>query len=196
VAVVLDLVQRIDAALHDDAVDLAVGTLDGDGDIHARLDAAGDAGDVEDLRAVQLQRLARHAVLELQRQHAHADEVRAVDALEALDHHGLDAEQPRALRRPVARRAGAVFLAGDDDQRHAILLVAHRRVVDRHLLARRLVPGDAAARLPGTISFLMRMLAKVPRIITSWLPRRVPYWLKSCGAPGARAGTRPPANSS
>ena len=27
--------------------------------------------------------------------------------------------------------------------------------------------------------FLMRMLAKVPRIITSWLPRRVPYWLKS-----------------
>jgi hypothetical protein len=24
-----------------------------------------------------------------------------------------------------------------------------------------------------------RMLAKVPRIITSWLPRRVPYWLKS-----------------
>ena len=25
----------------------------------------------------------------------------------------------------------------------------------------------------------MRMLAKVPRIITSWLPRRVPYWLKS-----------------
>ena len=31
-----------------------------------------------------------------------------------------------------------------------------------------------------TIWFLMRMLAKVPRIITSWLPRRVPYWLKSC----------------
>ena len=34
---------------------------------------------------------------------------------------------------------------------------------------------------PGTIWFLMRMLAKVPRIITSWLPRRVPYWLKSAG---------------
>src|SRR5215831_16130057 len=27
----------------------------------------------------------------------------------------------------------------------------------------------------------MRMLANVPRIITSWLPRRVPYWLKSSG---------------
>ena len=27
---------------------------------------------------------------------------------------------------------------------------------------------------PGTIWFVMRMLAKVPRIITSWLPRRAP----------------------
>ena len=26
------------------------------------------------------------------------------------------------------------------------------------------------------------MLANVPRIITSWLPRRAPYWLKSFGA--------------
>ena len=34
---------------------------------------------------------------------------------------------------------------------------------------------------PGTIWFLSRILAKVPRIITSWLPRRVPYWLKSAG---------------
>ena len=29
-------------------------------------------------------------------------------------------------------RAGAVFLAGDDHQRHALVLVAHGRVVDRH----------------------------------------------------------------
>ena len=28
--------------------------------------------------------------------------------------------------------------------------------------------------MPGTISFLMRMLAKVPRIMISWLPRRAP----------------------
>ena len=27
---------------------------------------------------------------------------------------------------------------------------------------------------PWSIRFLMRMLAKVPRIITSWLPRRAP----------------------
>ena len=25
------------------------------------------------------------------------------------------------------------------------------------------------------------MFAKVPRIMTSWLPRRAPYWLKSAG---------------
>src|SRR5215211_1422180 len=28
----------------------------------------------------------------------------------------------------------------------------------------------------------MRIFAKVPRIMTSWLPRRVPYWLKSLGS--------------
>jgi hypothetical protein len=27
---------------------------------------------------------------------------------------------------------------------------------------------------PGNIKFLMRTLAKVPRIMTSWLPRRAP----------------------
>jgi hypothetical protein len=32
----------------------------------------------------------------------------------------------------------------------------------------------------------MRMLANVPRTITSWLPRRAPYWLKSIsGTPGS-----------
>jgi hypothetical protein len=60
---------------------------------------------------------------ELQRQHAHADEVRAVDALEALDDHRAHAEQVGALGRPVAARAGAVFLAGDDHQRRAVGLV-------------------------------------------------------------------------
>jgi hypothetical protein len=52
--------------------------------------------------------------LELQRQHAHAHQVAAVDALEAARHHGLDAQQLRALGGPVAARPGAVFLAGKD----------------------------------------------------------------------------------
>ena len=42
------------------------------------------------------------ARLELQREDAHAREVRAVDALEALRDDGLDAEEHRALRSPVA----------------------------------------------------------------------------------------------
>ena len=42
-----------------------------------------------------------------------------MDALEALRDDGLHAEQAGALGRPVARAAGAVFLARDDDQRRA-----------------------------------------------------------------------------
>ena len=34
----------------------------------------------------------------------------------------------------------------------------------------------------STSLFCSRMLAKVPRIITSWLPRREPYELKSPGS--------------
>jgi hypothetical protein len=55
-----------------------------------------------------------------------------VDALEALDDDGAHAEQVGALRRPVARGAGAIFLAGDDDHRRAVGLVLHRHVIDRH----------------------------------------------------------------
>ena len=68
--------------------------------------------DVDHLVATQAEAVHRVAGLELQRQHAHADQVAAVDALEALGDHRLDAQQLRALGRPVARRAGAVFLAG------------------------------------------------------------------------------------
>ena len=45
----------------------------------------------------------RRAVLEHERHDAHADEVGAVDALEALRDDGLDAEQVGALGGPVAR---------------------------------------------------------------------------------------------
>ena len=49
-------------------------------------------------------------------------------------------------------RAGAVLLAAEDDGRRALRDVAHRRVVDEHLLARRLEQRDAAflARAVGT----------------------------------------------
>jgi hypothetical protein len=73
------------------------------------------------------------SALELQRQHAHADQVGAVDALEAARDHRLHAEQLRALGRPVARRSGAVLLAAEHHGRRALGDVAHRGVVDRHL---------------------------------------------------------------
>ena len=104
----------------------------------------GDVENVEFLGAVELQRLARHAAREFQRQHAHADQVGAVDALDAFGDHGAHAEEARAFRRPVARRAHAVILAADDDQRHVFGLIQHRGVVDRHHLAVGLMLGHAA----------------------------------------------------
>ena len=101
-----------------------------------------------------------------QRQNAHAHEVGAVDTLKALGDHGAHAEQVGALGRPVTRGAGAVFLAGKDHQRRALGLVCHGRVIDRHDFAR---SGDLVKppSTPSSIWFLMRILAKVPRIITS-----------------------------
>ena len=60
------------------------------------------------------------------------------------------------LWRPVARRTGAVFFAADDDQRHAVRRVFHRRIVDR------ICSPDGwcvvTPPAPGTISLRMRIL--------------------------------------
>ena len=95
--------------------------------------------------------------------------------------HEPDAEQRRTLGRPVARRARAVFAAGDDRQRHAFGGVAHRDVVDEALLAVGQVDRVRALPCPPTSRLRSRMLANVPRIITSWWPRRAPYELNSSG---------------
>ena len=103
----------------------------------------------------------------LQRQHAHVDEIAAMDALEALREHRLDAEQQRALRRPVARRARAVFLAGDDHQRHA----APRGTSPTRRRSSSPRPSGSSVvqppSVPGASWLRRRMLANVPRIITS-----------------------------
>ena len=59
-----------------------------------------EAEDVVGFRAVELQRLRGRAFLELQRQHAHADEVAAVDALETLRDDRFHAEQIACLWPP------------------------------------------------------------------------------------------------
>ena len=95
--------------------------------------------DVEGLAARQAQRRGALTGQELERQDAHAHEVGAMDALVRLGEDGADAQQARALGGPVARAAAAVLLAGEDDEGHALGRVAHRGVVDEHLVARRLV---------------------------------------------------------
>src|SRR3546814_7119960 len=97
VLVVVDLVERIDAAQHLDGLRRTVGPGDRHRQLHARLEARGDARDVELLAAVEAERLAGGARQELQRHDAHADEVRAVDALVALGDHRLDAQEDGAL---------------------------------------------------------------------------------------------------
>ena len=117
------------------AFDRAVGAVDDQRHVLLRHQLAIDTIDVEGFAAVQPQRADAVAILELQRQHAHADQVRAVDALEAAGDDRPDSEQHGALGRPVARRAGAVFLASQHHGRNALLQVRLGRVVDRGLTA-------------------------------------------------------------
>src|ERR1700674_5495078 len=98
------------------------------------LDSASEADRV-DLAPRQLKRLAILSLSEFQRQHAHPDQVAAMDSLEALGDRGAHAEQQRTLGRPIARRTGAVLLTRDHDQRHAFLAVAFAGLENRGLLA-------------------------------------------------------------
>src|SRR5947209_8625249 len=100
VAVVLRLAWRVDAHRRREGL---VAGLD--------LDLAGDAvsteaGDLERLLTGQPERLAALAVGELQRQHAHPDQVRPVNPLVGLGDDRAHTQQRGALCRPVTRRAG------------------------------------------------------------------------------------------
>jgi aconitate hydratase len=101
VAVIFHLVGGIDAAQRDEARGAAIGPGDLDRHLLARLEL-GEPADGEGVVAGEAQRGARLALAELQRKHAHADEVGAVDALEALDDHRAHAEQEGPLGGPVA----------------------------------------------------------------------------------------------
>src|SRR5437870_6243612 len=70
-----------------------------------------------------------------------------MDALKRLRDRRAHAHKVWPLRSPVARAPGAVLLAREQHERHALLLVAHRRVVDRHLVARGEVPRPPALAL-------------------------------------------------
>ena len=128
--------------------------------------------DVDAIAGTQRQPLRSQAGRKPQRQDAHADQVRAVDALEARRQHRADAQQALALGRPVARRAGAVALAGDQHDRR-------RRPRDsaapppRSAAPRRWARAACAppAR-PARAGSRSDLLWKAARSITSQLPRR------------------------
>ena len=67
-----------------------------------------------------------------------------MDALEALRDDRTDSEQHRTLGGPISGAASAILTAGDDDQRHAVRLVAHRRVKYPHDVTSRVVRGPIA----------------------------------------------------
>ena len=70
-----------------------------------------------------------------------------MDALVGLGDDDLDAQQRRALGRPVARRAGSVLLARQDDERHTGLGVGLGGLEDRRdLTVTQQVAGEAALR--------------------------------------------------
>src|SRR5690606_24935467 len=106
VAQILEFLERIDAADQRDALQFAVRPDDLGDQPLPRLELALQATDGDLLAAFEADRLPRRAFLEYQRNDAHAHQIGAVDALEGLRDHGADAEQRRALGRPVARRAG------------------------------------------------------------------------------------------
>src|SRR5687768_7410843 len=103
-AVVVELDRAVDAR---DDLDqpLAAVVTDTQRDRLARRQTTCQAEDVVFLAPGQAERRRVLARLVLQRQHAHADQVRAMNALIALGEYGAHAEQRRALGRPVARRS-------------------------------------------------------------------------------------------
>src|SRR5471030_1551504 len=144
VFVVIDFDRRVDAQQDFDFLRRLAFAVDHQGRQLLRLDLAFQAFQVVDFLAGDAQRFDAVVADELQRQHAHADQVGAVDAFERAHDHGLHAQQLGALGGPVARRAGAVLFAAEHHRRRAFGDILHRRVVDRQLFAARLVDGDAA----------------------------------------------------
>src|ERR1700676_262969 len=108
--VVVAFLRRIDAQAR---LELGLPAVVGRGD---DLDHLGrslvQTHDFEALPARQPETLHALSVLVLQRQHTHADQIRAVNALEALGDDRLYAEKHRALGRPIPRTSRSVFLAG------------------------------------------------------------------------------------
>ena len=142
--VVIDLDRRIDSQLYRNLFVLSIFVRDLERDHLSGLDRLRQSGYRVNFRAAESQRLRVRPLGELQRQHSHANKIRAMNALEARGHDGFHPEQARSLRRPVAARSGAVFVTSENDQRNFVCRISHRRVENRCLFAARLMNRHAA----------------------------------------------------
>src|SRR5690606_25172 len=124
VTVVLDLLGSIDAGDDLEGGLLAVVCGGGDGEDLHRGEPFGDAGDRERLATGEAELVGTFAFLEAEREDAHADEVAAVDSLEALANDRANAEKHGPLGGPVTAGARAVFETGEHDERDVLDLVA------------------------------------------------------------------------
>src|SRR5947207_4643606 len=135
VPVVINLDRRIDAQLYWNRFALPVLARDLQRHHLSGLNRLRQSRDGVSLGTIESKGLRIRSFSELQWQHAHADQIRPMNALEARRHDRFHAEQPRSLRRPVATRSRPVLVPGENDERNGSRLIFHRRVVDRHLLA-------------------------------------------------------------
>src|SRR5262245_48401966 len=110
----------------------------------ARRNSALKPGQIKRLCSVQFQRLSACAVFKLTRQHAHTHQIRSMNALKALSNNRTYAQQTSSLCRPITRASSSIFLPRKHHQWYALRLILHRRVVDVHSLAVRLVNSDTA----------------------------------------------------
>src|SRR2546427_8808443 len=125
----MDLVMRIDSTEGLESLFLAVLQTGADTYEHAGLDPAGNPFDVECFEACKAEGSRVLSLSELQRQHSHANQIAAVNPLEAFRNYSFDTQQPGALRRPVPRRARPILFACKNQERNCLFLVQHRRVV-------------------------------------------------------------------
>ncbi len=144
VLVVGDFKRRIDSRRCAEVDRQSLRAARGDFDLAARNECVGQALDVENFQARQSERFQIFARQKFERQHAHADQIAAMNALETFGEHGADAEKDRPLGGPIARGAGAIFFSGDHDQRRFFVAVFHGRVVDGHFFAAGLMDRPAA----------------------------------------------------
>src|SRR5207302_5553099 len=110
-AVVLDLDGRIDSTNHIERELAAIRAPAVYVELLPRPQPSRNARHAKCLEPCQSERLPSLALLKLQRQHAHADEVAAVDALVTLGEYRADAQERGSLGRPVPRAATAVLSA-------------------------------------------------------------------------------------